>query len=600
MTFAALMIRVLAAGLLALLIPLAAEAGTPPLGAPAGPMDLARLAPGGSWTPRYDLAVDVDPALTPGEVMANAETLGFSRARLTPPQYRANKNDIWLRFSLTNTSEMSRSAKFYLLFPHLERVDLFETRPGGHRLHSTAGAAASPSGQAVSAPFPAFSVQVAPGETNDYFVRVRSSTIILLSATLASESAFAHTITISTLIWSLIAGAALAFAIYAASMSFMAANGAFRIYVSFALAAAFYIILSSGLLSMLSGAQIDFNFGSMVYFAQAVAMAFGTIFIMNYLDMQTTAPRLYRVLYGTASIGLLTGLGFLFPIEIARILFFIATGIGPLVLAGGLGWMAYRGVQGSRNVLIAWLPCLLATVWIYLRVPEITPYLPINHFLLPIAMAFTLAYLSALLGGRVRESDSWAHTDALTGLGNRRLLDRITDLENRQPGERYATAVAIDLDGFKPVNDRHGHAAGDAVLMAVAERLRAQFAGRGDIFRLGGDEFLVLGYQWVTRMDMLTQTNSFLLSLKQSLAYEEARISIGASAGIAFHDHRHGFTDMLKQADAELYHVKQAGGGNMRIADQRKRERRGSPPVIFDADNDINDGSVAAPFSAMR
>ncbi|MFN4102055.1 MAG: diguanylate cyclase domain-containing protein [Pararhodobacter sp.] len=423
---------------------------------------------------------------------------------------------------------------------------------------------------------------------------------MLLPATLASESAFAHTITTTTVLWSLIAGAALAFAIYAASMSFMAAHSAFRIYVAFALAAAFYIILSSGLLSTLIGARIDFNFGRMVYFAQAVAMAFGTIFIMIFLDMQTTAPRLYRVFYAVACIGLLTGFGFLLPTEFSRLLFFVATGAGPLVLALGLGWMAYRGVQGSRNVLIAWLPCLLATVWVYLRVPEITPYLPINHFLLPIAMAFTLAYLSALLGGRVRESEFWAHTDALTGLGNRRLLDRITELENRQPGERYATAVAIDLDQFKPVNDTHGHAAGDAVLMAVAERLRTHYSGRGDIFRLGGDEFLVLGYQWVTRMDMLTQTNSFLLSLKQSLVYETTRIPVSASAGIAFHDHRHGFSDMLKQADAELYQVKQAGGGSMRIADQRSRDRRDSPPVVLAANNSIDDGSVVTPFTAAR
>ncbi len=599
MTFGALMTRVILAGLLALLMPLMAEASPPP-GEPSDAMDIAQLAPGGSWTPRYDIAVDVDPDLTPDAVISGAERLGFAPAPSTPPQFRANRGDIWLRFSLTNSSATSQSAKLYLLFPYLEQFDLFETQQDGHRLHSTAGAAAAPTGQAVSAAFPAFSVQVAPGETNDYFVRVRSSTIILLPAILASESAFAHTITTTTLLWSLIAGAALAFAIYAASMSFMAAHTSFRIYVAFALAAAFYIILSSGLLSTLMGSRIDFNFGRMVYFSQAVAMAFGTIFIMIFLDMQATAPRLYRVFYAFASLGLLTGFGFLLPMELSRVLFFAATGAGPLVLALGLGWMAYRGVQGSRNVLIAWLPCLLATVWIYLRVPEITPYLPINHFLLPIAMAFTLAYLSALLGGRVRESEFWAHTDALTGLGNRRLLDRITDLENRQPGERYATAVAIDLDAFKPLNDTHGHCAGDAVLMAVAERLRTHYSGRGDIFRLGGDEFLVLGYQWVTRMDMLTQTNSFLLSLKQSLVYEDTRIPVGASAGIAFHDHRHGFSDMLTQADAELYYVKQAGGGSMRIADQRKRERRRSPPVVLAANNSIDDSSVAAPFAAVR
>ncbi|PKP82140.1 MAG: hypothetical protein CVT79_07575 [Alphaproteobacteria bacterium HGW-Alphaproteobacteria-18] len=261
--------------------------------------------------------------------------------------------------------------------------------------------------------------------------------------------------------------------------------------------------------------------------------------------------------------------------------------------------MSSTGVAGARSTLIAWLPCLLATIWIYLRVLDVTPYLPINHFLLPLAFAFTLAYLSAVLGGQVRQAEFWANTDAMTGLGNRRLLERICELENRQTSERYATAVAIDLDKFKPVNDSYGHAAGDAVLVAVAEKLRAHFGGRGDIFRTGGDEFLILGYHWQSRMDIITQANAFLQASLAPLHFEGNYISVNASVGIAFHDHRIGFAGMLRQADAELYHVKSSGRGGIRIADQRQRERRSSEPVIF-ADNDETDDRVARMFGTSH
>jgi len=87
----------------------------------------------------------------------------------------------------------------------------------------------------------------------------------------------------------------------------------------------------------------------------------------------------------------------------------------------------------------------------------------------------------------------------LTGLGNRRLPAALLELEAREPTRRYGAAIAVDLDKFKPVNDRMGHAAGDAVLVAMGERLRATFKGKGDVFRLGGGEFLILCYNSLGR-----------------------------------------------------------------------------------------------------
>ncbi|MFN7054388.1 diguanylate cyclase domain-containing protein [Hyphomonas sp.] len=606
MTISGFSLRVIAAAMMLLVLTLSAQAEESGADArafaPAPVMDIAQLAKGGSWRIAADYLHRADQDMTPDALIEGAEGAGFAPITDLPLQVRNTNGEVWIRFRLANSSNESRSAKFYILFPYLEQVDLFAMRPDGDVRHSSTGAAMASTGKAVSAPYPAFHLQVPAGETLTYFVRIRSSTIMILPLQLASESAFTNLLTTHTLIWSLLIGAALGFAIYAASMSLTASKGVFRIYVGFALASALYIVLSSGVLSALIGDRIDFNLGRTVYFAQAIALAFGTIFMINFLSMQTVAPRLYRAFYVIACLGLLTGVSFVFPSEVARVLFFAATGAGPLVLAGGLVWMAARDVRGARSAAIAWLPCLLATVWIYLRLPDVTPYLAVNHFLLPVALAFTLAYLSALLGGQVRESDIWANSDSLTGLGNRRLLTYITELENRQPGERYGAAVAIDLDRFKPVNDAHGHAAGDAVLVAVAERLRTQFAGRGDLFRLGGDEFLVLGYQSVTRMEILERTDAFLQAMSQPVMHEAERLTVGASAGVAFHDHRHGFAEMLKQADSELYHVKQSGRGGLRIADQRKRNRRGVEPVIL-ADNDIAAGEAPdapqpAPFPA--
>ena len=84
-----------------------------------------------------------------------------------------------------------------------------------------------------------------------------------------------------------------------------------------------------------------------------------------------------------------------------------------------------------------------------------------------------------------------AATDELTGLGNRRgLMEALAAAV--QPGAPVRTFGLFDLDGFKDYNDRHGHPAGDALLQSAAVRLREVVRGRGEAFRLGGDEFCVL------------------------------------------------------------------------------------------------------------
>lgn len=561
--------------------------------------DIANLQEVGLISPQLEVARGIPPDMTAENVVGSAADLGFQPAPKKTPHFSSREGSVWFRFSVNNSSPDVQSAKLAIRFSYLERVELYEVRPDGSLLRSTAGSAATVTGNGVAAAYPAFHLLIPANERRDYYIRVQTDSIIVLPVTLSSEAEFAQRVAMETLLWSLIVGAALAFATYAASISLKSANGAFRIYVLFALSTALYILLSSGLLNALIGRTLDFNFSIMVYFAQALTLASGTLFIITFLEMKKQAPRLHQLFYGIIFISVLTGVSFLLPDWMSTVSYIIATGAGPVLISLGLGWMAFQGVSGARSVLIAWLPCLLATVWIYLRIFDLTPYIPINHFLLPLAFAFTLAYLSAVLGGKVRQAEYWANTDAITGLGNRRLLESICELESRQTSERYSGALAIDLDRFKPVNDSFGHAAGDAVLVAVAGKIRTHFGGRADIFRTGGDEFIILCYHWQSRMEIITQANALLKSMDTPIPYEGHYLSVGASIGIAFHNNRASFEDMLRQADAELYHVKSSGRGAIRIADQRKRDRRSAEPVIFADNDDDTDERVARMFGTF-
>ncbi|MGR7994982.1 MULTISPECIES: diguanylate cyclase domain-containing protein [unclassified Xanthobacter] len=164
--------------------------------------------------------------------------------------------------------------------------------------------------------------------------------------------------------------------------------------------------------------------------------------------------------------------------------------------------------------------------------------------------------------------------DALTGLGNRILFVEHLSRAFAQ-AQQNSSAFAllyIDIDGFKQVNDRHGHAAGDELLCAIAQRLRANLRHGDFAVRLSGDEFAVIMLDLQDETVSLDQGHRLCEALKEPYGLRQARpavsVSIGASIGIALCP-RHSTDDgeLMRLADAAMYEVKKNGKGGVRITD---------------------------------
>ncbi|GIG35793.1 putative bifunctional diguanylate cyclase/phosphodiesterase [Cellulomonas pakistanensis] len=170
----------------------------------------------------------------------------------------------------------------------------------------------------------------------------------------------------------------------------------------------------------------------------------------------------------------------------------------------------------------------------------------------------TLRDLAQLASTRVE-----ARTDPLTGVANRRAF--LESLAGTQ--RRGAALLVVDLDRFKEVNDRYGHAAGDAVIGVTAGRLREELAGRGVLARLGGDEFaVVLDDPDVARAAAIAEAMRAAVQVPVDVAGRIVRIdaSIGVSSTeLGERDH----PELLRWADAAMYAAKQAGGG-VRVYDE--------------------------------
>lgn len=182
-----------------------------------------------------------------------------------------------------------------------------------------------------------------------------------------------------------------------------------------------------------------------------------------------------------------------------------------------------------------------------------------------LAIAYVLAelVLSRRLNGRlnrmVEEKQRMLRTDQLTGISNRFHFEEVLE-EHIRSGHANFSVIYFDLDGFKKVNDEHGHAAGDALLRHVAAAL-GSLIGEGDVAaRFGGDEFAVLLRDGQSRAEAFA--NRALTQICEQNYSDLPKLTISASAGICHAaDAEAGATqDMIKRrADVALYSAKAAG-----------------------------------------
>jgi diguanylate cyclase (GGDEF)-like protein/PAS domain S-box-containing protein len=160
--------------------------------------------------------------------------------------------------------------------------------------------------------------------------------------------------------------------------------------------------------------------------------------------------------------------------------------------------------------------------------------------------------------------------DALTGLPNRRMLwDRLaTAIARLNRVDGSLAVLFLDLDGFKPVNDHLGHAAGDELLNVVAGRLLHTVRADDTVARLGGDEFVILLERIPDREHALLIADKIVRAINAPAALAQGDVTISVSIGIAVSTDPYAGPDrLLREADRAMYDAKGAGRGLVRVAD---------------------------------
>ncbi|MDO9367835.1 MAG: EAL domain-containing protein [Sphingopyxis sp.] len=185
-----------------------------------------------------------------------------------------------------------------------------------------------------------------------------------------------------------------------------------------------------------------------------------------------------------------------------------------------------------------------------------------------------------------REINQLARYDTLTGLANRRhitdLLERALKSHSGQP--QPCALLLMDLDRFKAVNDTLGHPVGDQLLQQVAGRLTQIVGDKGQVGRLGGDEFQIVVPQLSQPEKLAGIANAIILSLAKPFSIEGEQVRIGSSLGIAVSEGQGvSASALVRNADLALYAAKDAGRGVYRFYADAMHNQASERKAIEDA-----------------
>lgn len=508
---------------------------------------------------------------------------------------------IWLRLSLQSDASETRIWRLELNYASLDEVRLYDIGADGVR-ESRSGDTVPYAERSIGHRNPVFEIVLQPGEQRTLYLRVDSRGSMTLSGELMSLRDFEQHSQRGYLVHAIYFGVLIALGLYNLLLFLALRERPFLNYVLFMFAFALSVLSLNGLGAQYLWSQAAPWSNRMLPVSLTSAALLSVVFARSFLDTRQWLPRWDKGLLALCiAIGAAVLATILLPVQRALQLMSLTGLIATLtLLLTSFVCVGYR-VPGARLFALAWLMLLTGAVLLALRNFALIPSNFLTLYAMQIGSGLEMILLSFALAARFNELkrqreaalqlneqilakrvtertqaleqanqrlSELALQDPLTGLANRTALQQHLDqaLARSVRRNELLAVMLIDLDGFKPINDQHGHEFGDRVLAEVAQRLR-QYLRDADLpARLGGDEFVVICENVQSAEHARDLAKRLLEGLDTPMYLEDRAVRVGASIGIVLSHGSDDATTLIRQADAAMYRAKAEGRNRVQLA----------------------------------
>jgi diguanylate cyclase (GGDEF)-like protein len=499
---------------------------------------------------------------------------------------------VWLRLPLELAASAPGRWVLDIDYAPLQRIDLV-LASGGRIVQQAALGSHVPFAQR---PLPtrshAVGLDLQPGVAYELLLRVQTQGAMVLPLRLSPPAMHAENALREQMLQGLLTGLALCLWIYSLAQWINQREVLFLQYT---------LLISGSLLFSLHffGVGAQYLWGGLPWFEQhasgmsaLMATCGSFLFIGQALAAGNPRNRLMRAMrWGAAGTALLA-LAFALDLFDTRVLAAIVSVLGLVPALMGIPGAVARMRQGDAvggTLLLAWLVYFVATATV---IGVIRGWVPVNFWTLhsfQFGATLDMLLFMRVLGLRSkalrlaaenarteRDTLHWlAHTDPLTNLPNRRgMQEALSNALRLCCHEQQLAVYLLDLDGFKPVNDEHGHDVGDELLVAVARRLQGHVRATDLVARLGGDEFVVVASALESPAQAHDLANKLLDAFHAPFTLSSTKVQVGLTIGYALAPlDAYDAASLLKLADAAMYQGKQ--NGKFRV--QRSTEQLAMP-----------------------
>ena len=528
--------------------------------------------------------VDAERRLDVADVLQRLNQ--FAPPDVKHANFGARSDAMWLYVPLRLTDRGAADDGEWVLdidYAALDRVDVFVLADDQPVQQYRLGDELPFSSRSLQVRPQAVALTLSPGRAQALLLRVETTSTMVLPLRLIKAPLFASQETRFQLLQGVAAGIVLCLCFYALGQWGGTRDPMYLYYLLMVGGVGAFFFAHHGLAAQYLWPDNAWLADHAAVLAVLAAMSGGFLFVERLLDVRSTSVRLARAIGVLASVSLLLAALFALDLIGYRTAQVSANVLGPLPILLALhlaiprlrrgdpaasylvlGWLCYLVGAGTMALMLrGWLPSNDWTRHAF----QIGSLCEALAWLRLLGMYAVRARLQAERAGRERDLlQQLAHTDALTGLPNRRGLD--IELARNLPqatAERLLVLYLVDLDGFKAINDRMGHDAGDDLLVQVGKRLRAQVRESDTVARLGGDEFVVLAQGLPGEHEAWRLGQKLVASFGDAFELRGQTCRVGLTVGFAVAPLDGGQAkDLLRRADAAMYAGKQSGKGTVR------------------------------------